>query len=186
MYSSYTQRELNKQIIMDILNKVFPIHLANFKEIDYLERVYKGYQPILGKTKEVRPAINNIVVENYAYFMTEFKKSYVFGKPLKYVQLGEIVSDEISTLNKYMTKSRKHTKDTLLSESLYVSGIAHLIVLPSKGNKIPFEIEVLDSKRTFLFYKVNLLFIVLISCSWFFCWMTDENNIKRNLFYRKI
>ena len=91
LYSSYTQRELNKQIIMDILNKVFPIHLANFKEIDYLERVYKGYQPILGKTKEVRPSINNIVVENYAYFMTEFKKSYVFGKPLKYVQLGEIV-----------------------------------------------------------------------------------------------
>ena len=37
LYSSYTQRELNKQIIMDILNKVFPIHLANFKEIDYLE-----------------------------------------------------------------------------------------------------------------------------------------------------
>lgn len=167
LYSSYTQRELNKQIIMDILNKVFPIHLANFKEIDYLERVYKGYQPILGKTKEVRPSINNIVVENYAYFMTEFKKSYVFGKPLKYVQLGEIVSDEISTLNKYMTKSRKHTKDTLLSESLYVAGIAHLIVLPSKGNKIPFEIEVLDSKRTFVVYESGIGNKPLLGCTYY-------------------
>ena len=167
LYSSYTQRELNKEIIIEIINKVFPIHLANFKDIDYLEKIYKGIQPIIYKTKEVRPTINNIVVENYAYFMTEFKKSYVFGKPLKYVQLGEIVNDEISILNKYMTKLRKHTKDTLLSESLYVSGIGHLIVLPSKDDKVPYNIEVLDSKRTFVVYETGIGNKPLLGCSYY-------------------
>ena len=42
LYSSYTQRELNKEVIIEIINKVFPIHLANFKDIDYLEKIYKG------------------------------------------------------------------------------------------------------------------------------------------------
>lgn len=169
LYSSYTQKELNKKTIKEILNKVFPIHLFNWKDIDYLDRVYKGEQPILYKTKEVRESINNIVVENYAYFMTEFKKSYIFGKPLKYVQLGETVSKEISELNKYMTRSRKHSKDTLLAESLYVSGIAHLIVLPTKNrnSKVPFEIEVLDSKRTFVVYESGIGNKPLLGCTYY-------------------
>lgn len=167
LYSSYTQKELNKKTITEILNKAFPIHLYNYKDIDYLERIYKGEQTILYKTKEVRENINNIVVENYAYFMTEFKKSYIFGKPLKYVQLGETVSKEISELNKYMTKSRKHSKDTLLAESLYVSGIAHLIVLPSKSDKVPFKIEILDSKRTFVVYESGVGNKPLLGCTYY-------------------
>ena len=167
LYSSYTQEELNKKTITKILNKVFPIHLFNWKDIDYLYRIYQGEQPILYKTKEVRENINNIIVENYAFFMTEFKKSYIFGKPLKYVQIGETVSEEISELNKYMTKSRKHYKDTLLGESLYVSGIAHLIVLPSKNSKVPFEMEVLDSKRTFVVYESGIGNKPLLGCTYY-------------------
>lgn len=167
LYSSYTQKELNSATIKEILNKVFPIHLFNRKDIDYLERTYRGEQPILYKQKEVRENINNIVVENYAYFMTEFKKSYIFGKPLKYVQLGETVSKDISELNKYMTRSRKHSKDSLLAESLYVSGIAHLIVLPSKRDNIPFEIDVLDSKRTFVVYEGGVGNKPLLGCTYY-------------------
>ena len=43
-----------------------------------------------------------------------------------------------------------------MGESLYVSGIAHLIVLPSKNSKVPFEMEVLDSKRTFVVYESGI------------------------------
>ena len=36
IYSSYIQSELNKNTITEILNEVFPIHLFNRSEIDYL------------------------------------------------------------------------------------------------------------------------------------------------------
>lgn len=155
LYASYKQEELTDDTIKEIINKVFPIHLFNWQDICYLEDIYKGNQPILFKTKKVRESINNIVVENYAYFMTEFKKGYIFGKPLKYVQIGETTNEEISELNKFMTRLRKHSKDTQLAESLYVNGIAHLLILPTKKNnaKVPFEIDVLDSKRTFVVYE---------------------------------
>lgn len=158
IYAPYTQNELTEEIIKDIINKSFPIHLTNFGDIDYLEDIYRGKQPILFKTKKVRESINNIVVENYAYFITEFKKGYIFGKPLKYVQIGETTNKEISELNKYMTKLRKHSKDTQLAESLYIGGIGHLLILPNKddNSKIPFTISVLNSKCTFVVYESGI------------------------------
>ena len=168
LYSSYTQNELNKKIIEDILNKVFPIHLSNYRDIEYLDDIYKGKQEILYKVKEVRENINNIIVENYAFFMTEFKKSYIFGKPIKYVKTGETVSEEISILNNYMTKVRKHYKDTLLAESIYKCGIGHLIVLPNtEKTDIPFNIEILDSKRTFVVYESGIGNKPLIGCTYY-------------------
>lgn len=158
LYSSYTQKELTDEKIKEIINKVFPIHLANRSQMEYLEKIYRGEQPILYKTKTVRENINNIVIENYAFFMTEFKKGYIFGKPLKYVQIGETTNDEISILNKYMTKIEKHSKDTMLAESLYVNGIGHLIILPNKDedSSVPFNIDVLDSKKTFIVYESGI------------------------------
>ena len=155
IYSSYTQKELNKKTITEILNEVFPIHLFNRSEIDYLEKYVKGIQPILYKTNIVRPEINNIVVENSAFGIVEFKKSYIFGKPIKYVQLGEISTEEISSLNKYMSVNNKQTLDSDLAESLYISGIGHRICLPNKKEnfKSPFTIHNLDSKNTFVVYE---------------------------------
>ena len=155
LYSSYTQEELNKTTITEILNDVFPIHLFNRSEISYLENYVKGIQPVLQKENVVRSEINNIVVENTAYGIVEFKKSYIFGKPIKYVQVGEISTEEVSLLNKYMSINNKQTLDSDLAESLYISGIGHRICLPNnkKSFKAPFRINNLDSKNTFIVYE---------------------------------
>ena len=50
---NYTEDEMNENTIKKILNDVFSVHLQNANEIDYLEKYYKGYQPIIGKTKEI-------------------------------------------------------------------------------------------------------------------------------------
>ena len=156
IYADYYPEEMNEATIQKILNDVFSIHVQNASEIDYLEKYYKGFQPIIGKTKEVRPTINNTVVENNAYFITEFKKSYVFGEPIQYVQRGEVANMEVSTLNSYMLAKDNFPKDTELAESIYVSGIGHRVVLPSKSDDSPFEIENLDSKNTFIVYSSYL------------------------------
>ena len=153
IYADYEENEMNEQTITKILNDVFSVHLQNANEIDYLEKYYKGYQPIIGKTKEVRPTINNTVVENNAYFITEFKKSYVFGEPIQYVQRGDIANSEVAILNSYMLAEDKYPKDTELAESLYISGIGHRLVLPNITEDSPFDIENLDSKTTFIVYS---------------------------------
>lgn len=156
IYADYEPEEMNTDTITKILNDVFSVHIQNASEIDYLEKYYKGYQPIIGKVKEVRPTINNTVVENNAYFVTEFKKSYVFGEPIQYVQRGDVANKQVSTLNSYMLAKDKFPKDTELAESMYVSGIGHRIVLPSADEESPFEIDNLDSKNTFIVYSSYL------------------------------
>lgn len=156
IYADFRPEDMNTETIKYILNDVFSVHVDNASQIDYLEKYYKGYQPIIGKQKEVRPTINNTVVENNAYFVTEFKKSYVFGEPIQYVQRGDVANREVSTLNSYMLAIDKFPKDTELAESLYVSGIGHRIVLPSKSEESPFDINNLDSKNTFVVYSSYL------------------------------
>ena len=51
MYS-LEKEELTAQKICEILPEVLREHEKNAREIDYLYRYYKGYQPILKKTKE--------------------------------------------------------------------------------------------------------------------------------------
>lgn len=156
IYADYEEEDMNAETITKILNDVFQVHLQNSNEIDYLEKYYKGYQPIIGKIKEVRPTINNTVVENNAYFITEFKKSYVFGEPIQYVQRGDVANTEVATLNSYMLAEDKYPKDTELAESLYIAGIGHRLILPNITEDSPFDIENLDSKETFCVYSSYL------------------------------
>ena len=166
IYADYKEEDMNAETITKILNDVFSVHLMNSSEIDYLEKYYKGYQPIWNKTKDVRPTINNIVVENNAYFITEFKKSYVFGEPIQYVQRGDVANEEVSTLNSYMLAEGKYTKDTILAEDLYKFGIGHRLILPNITEDSPFEIENLDSKTTFCVYSSYLPHKKLFACTY--------------------
>ena len=110
IFADYVQSDLNEQVISKILNDKWYIHQANANEIEYLYNYYKGKQPILNKTKIVRENINNKVLENNAYFAVEFKKGYVFGEPIQYVQRGDIANDEVLILNSYMTADESSQK----------------------------------------------------------------------------
>ncbi len=166
IYADYEPQEMNEQTITQILNDIFSVHLQNSREINYLENYYKGFQPILDKIKEIRPTINNKVVENNAYFLVEFKKSFVFGKPIQYVQRGDVANKEVGALNSYMLAEDKYPKDTELAEDLYISGIGHRLVLPDINEDSPFMIENLDSKTTFCVYSSRLPHKKLFGCTY--------------------
>lgn len=85
----YTEAtEINEGNIIDVLQKALFTHLQNQSEIDYLYRYYRGDQPILGRKKEVRPEINNMIVENRANEIVSFKTGYLVGEPIQYVSRG--------------------------------------------------------------------------------------------------
>jgi SPP1 family phage portal protein len=187
IYADYEEKDMNEETITKILNEVFSVHLQNAEEIDYLEKYYKGYQPIIGKIKEIRPTINHKVVENNAYFIVEFKKSYVFGKPIQYVQRGDIANSEVGTLNSYMLAESKFPKDQDLSEDIYISGIGHRLILPDINEDSPFSIENLDSKNTFIVYSSYSPHKKLFACT--FTRGVNDKTIKgsvytKNSFYK--
>ncbi len=154
--------ELNAESIKRILPQVLREHDKNANEIDYLYNYYKGKQPILNKTKVVRPEINNKVLENHAFEIVEFKKAYVFGEPVQYVQKGEkdneVINPEISELNKFMESEDKPSRDKEIGEWDYISGTAYRWVdidneADLEDEDAPFEIRTLDPRRTFVVYN---------------------------------
>ena len=141
------------------------MHDKNVDEIDYLYNYYKGKQPILEKLKKVRPEINNKVLENHAFEIVEFKKAYVYGEPVQYVQKGEkdnnVINPEISELNKFMESEDKSSRDKELAEWQYICGTAYRWADIDRNNEededeAPFEIRTPDPRRTFVVYSSGI------------------------------
>ena len=163
LLSSYTKSEINEKTLAEILPQVLREHELNAGEIDYLYNYYKGRQPILDKTKIVRPEINNINLENHAFEIVEFKKSYVYGEPIQYVQKGEKegekINPEISLLNKFMESEDKSSLDKELSEWQYICGTAYRwaeVDSKEDEDEAPFELSVPDPRRTFVVYNSGI------------------------------
>ena len=71
--------------VVQILGNALTYHTSNIVDIDYLERYHDGDQPIRYRVKDVRPEINNKIVENYAWDSVAFHTSQDYGEPIKYV-----------------------------------------------------------------------------------------------------
>ena len=76
--------KVTRDNVVTLLNKALPTFLTNKAQIDYLWNYYKGVQPILDREKDVRPEINNIIVENHAQEIVTFKVGYQFNEYLQY------------------------------------------------------------------------------------------------------
>ncbi len=160
----YTEAtEINEGNIIDVLQKALFTHLQNQSEIDYLYRYYRGDQPILGRKKEVRPEINNMIVENRANEIVSFKTGYLVGEPIQYVSRGndEAAASEVLTLNDYMLSEDKQAQDKELADWMHICGTAYRMVLPDAladvdEDEAPFEIFTLDPRFAFVVYSVGL------------------------------
>lgn len=160
----YTEmRQINEGNIIDVLQKALFTHLQNQSEIDYLYRYYRGDQPILGRKKEVRPEINNMIVENRANEIVSFKTGYLVGEPIQYVSRGndEAAASEVLTLNDYMLSEDKQAQDKELADWMHICGTAYRMVLPDaladvEEDEAPFEIFTLDPRFAFVVYSVGL------------------------------
>ena len=160
----YTEvNEIHSGNVIDVLQKALFTHLQNQSEIDYLYRYYRGDQPILYREKEVRPEINNMVVENRANEIVSFKTGYLVGEPVQYVSRGgeKSIADEVLRLNDYMLSEDKASKDEELVDWMHICGTSYRMALPDgmadvEEDEAPFEIFTLDPRYAFVVYSVGL------------------------------
>lgn len=97
--------------IIEILSNSSAIHENNRRETVYLKDYVYGDQDIKDKVKKTREEINNKLVENWAWAFVDFKKNYLLGRPIQYVQRNDTGSDEITALNRYVGYEGKTVKD---------------------------------------------------------------------------
>lgn len=147
--------------VCEVLNKALTVHAQNESECDYLYNYRKGKTPILAKKKEVRPEINNIVCENRADEIVNFKTGYGFGEPVQYILRGEKKSliKDLDTLNDYMFTENKSAADRKIADWFHITGTAYRMALPRKyydEDEAPFQVYTLDPRHTFVVYSSGI------------------------------
>jgi SPP1 family phage portal protein len=151
-------REITSKNVVEVLQKALGTHELNRSEIDYLWNYYRGKQPILHRTKEIRPEICNKIVENRANEIVSFKVGYLCGEPIQYVGRNgeESTTKAIIALNELMFAEDKTTKDQEIVEWQMICGTAYRLVLPDDKrdeDEAPFELHTLDPRDTFIVYS---------------------------------
>lgn len=157
----YTDVEkIDKSNVVEVLEKALQTHRRNRSEIQYLYDYYKGKQPVLNRVKEVRPEINNKIVENNANHIVSFKVGYLMGEPVQYVNRGaESASDAINQLNSFVFSEDKAVKDKEIADWFTICGTSFRMILPDaedEKDEAPFEIYTLDPRNTFVVYHNGL------------------------------
>lgn len=155
--------DITRDNVLEVLRKALITHWSNKADMEYLYAYYKGRQPILNRQKEVRPEIQNNVVENRANEIVSFKVGYLMGEPIQYVSRSDdkMVADKITTLNGYCLSEDKAAKDKELADWFHICGTAYRMVLPDsvferESDEAPFEIYTLDPRFAFVVYANSI------------------------------
>lgn len=150
--------DLTDKTVVGELRKANTKHSVNRSEIEYLWNYYCGKQPILERTKTVRPEICNKIVENRANEIVSFKVGYLCGEPIQYIGRSgdESIGKAISQLNELMFSENKATQDKEIVEWQMICGTAFRLVLPDDSeyaDDAPFELFTLDPRDSFVVYS---------------------------------
>lgn len=150
------QTQITAENIVDELNKAILIHEQNAREIAYLDRYYRGDQPILYRDKQVRPEINNTDVVNLAYYLVETKTADMVGEPVQFVLSGgadEKKQAEVNQLVKMFSDKDKSSDDIDLQRWRSICGTSYRYT--GRDEDEDFYFEVCDPLETFVVYYQN-------------------------------
>lgn len=170
--------------VLDVLKKAMSIHSQNRAEIVYLQNYERGIQPIQNRKKDVRPEINNRVVENHANEIKTFYSGYIFAKGVSYVQRAENDirkgnadkdDSQISALNEMFFEEGKTSKDQELANDFLTTGVACRMLLPRRKiiGVSPFYLLHLDVRNSFVIYSSDVFHSRLAGVTYY----KDSNNI---------
>lgn len=143
--------------VQEVVDKALLIHSKNARQIRELRAYAKGDQPILNRTKEIRPEICNKTVVNYANWIVNFKVGYFLGEPIQYVsaESDAMPSETVIRLNKVMSAESKDELDKELAEDQFTVGTSYRLVL-SGDSESPVNLYTLDPESTFVIYSSGI------------------------------
>lgn len=154
IFTSYD--EVNSSNINKVLDEVLTKHQKNVGQIKFLYDYYRGKQPIYERTKEIRPEICNMIVENWANAIVSFKVGYLCGSPVQYVsgKSKKSLTKAIDKLNDLMDAHSKASVDKDLIEWQMICGTSFRSLFSDEEDII--SISSLDPRNTFVIYPMDI------------------------------
>jgi len=150
----------DKNIASIVNNAMNGDHAANRNQMEYLFKYERGLQPIVDRSKQIRPEICNVVIENHASEVVDFTVGYQAGNPINLVARSVNAelkhSDKrILKVNEMLAEENKQAKDIELFRNFHICGIAYAMVMPKEymTGTSPFDLLVLDPRNTFIVYS---------------------------------
>ena len=130
------QNRIDESNIVKELYNALVYHTQNATEIEYLDRYYRGDQPILYRKKVNRPEVNNKIVLNLAYELVERKTAEICAEPIQYVLRGtdDEKSKQITELNITMDSESKQEVDIDICRWRSICGTAYRFIGNDSGS----------------------------------------------------
>lgn len=153
IYASFD--EITPENIISELNSALVYHVQNLLQENFLYWYRRNVQPILGRHKEVRPEILNVVQENHADEVVTFKNGYLLTQPLTFVSRRKGVQNKVNKLNEYLYRSGKQQADNEIVNWFHTVGKAALYVEPTPDDEVPFAAYALDPRSAFVVYSLR-------------------------------
>lgn len=153
IYASYDN--ITPDNIVEELNSAIVYHVQNLIQENFLYWYRRNVQPILGRKKEVRPEIMNIVQENHADEIVTFKNGFFLTQPAFYVSRRKGVQTKVNKLNEYLYRSGKQQADNEVVNWFHTVGKAPLYVEPNDDPDVPFRAFSLDPRSAFVVYSLR-------------------------------
>ena len=149
--------EITAENVVYELNTALPYHVQNLLQEDFLYWYRRNVQPILGRTKEVRPEILNIVQENHYDEFCTFKNGFLLQKPTFYVARRNAAQGKVNKLNEYLYRSYKHDADNKCVNWFHTVGKGVILIEPDRDNDpdTPVHAYALDPRSAFVVYSLR-------------------------------
>lgn len=132
------------------------------EEVEYLYDYFKGKQEILNRTKVYNTEILNMIVENRAAEIVNFKTGYLLSAPIQYIDntsADESIDSGLASITKWCMQENKDASDLEVARWQSICGTAYRMISQNteEGDDIsPFKIDTLDPRNTFVVYSSRL------------------------------
>lgn len=153
IYSTFD--DIGSENVLAELNSALIYHMKNMLQEEFLYWYTRGVQPILGRKKEIREDILNIVQVNTAAEIVDFKNGYFLTQPCSYVSRRKGVQTKLKKLNEYVYRSGKQDVDNKVADWFHRVGKGVCFVEPSDEEEVPFRAYALDPRSAFVVYSLR-------------------------------
>lgn len=147
--------EITADNVLVELNSALIYHVQNMLQEEFLYWYRRGVQPILGRKKEIREDILNIVQENHADEFTTFKNGFFITQPAYYISRRSGVQRKVNKLNEFLYRSGKHDADNKAVDWFHTVGKGVIYVETNEDSEVPFKAYALDPRSAFVVYSLK-------------------------------
>ena len=153
IYASFDN--VDESNLVNELNSALVYHVQNMLQEEFLYWYSRGIHPILGRKKNIREDILNIVQVNTAAEIVDFKNGYLLQKPCAYIGRRKGVQTKVKKLNEYLYRSGKSEADNKTADWFHRVGKGVLFVEPNDDENVPFKAYALDPRSAFVVYSLR-------------------------------